>query len=462
MSPELVDVTRPDAPTSRWQQPFDAAITDVFQVQSEIATKVAQALGGALGAGEEKRLSEKPTQNLAAYDAFLKGEEASDSLAGGSPNVRKALGFYEQAVALDPGFVDAWSQLSQANSILYFFSGPTPELAERARQAAETAASLAPRHPEGYRALGTYQRLVVGDNARALEEYAKGQRVAPANVDLLTETALAEMPLGRWEAAVEHLRQAERLDPRSLSSPQNLAWMLLNLRRYNEAHEACDRGLALASANLPLISNKAMAFLGEGDLVAARALLKSALKNVEPTAVVAFMATYNDLVWVLDEEQRELLLRLTPSAFDNDRGTWALCLVQAYALEGDAANVRTYAEEARKAFAARLRALPDDAQLHVELGLTLAYLGRKEEAIREGERAVTLLSVGKDAFLGPYLQHQLARICMLVGEPEKALDQLKPLMKIPYVLSPGRLRIDPNFDPLRKNPRFQKLIAGGK
>ena len=202
-----------------------------------------------------------------------------------------------------------------------------------------------------------------------------------------------------------------------------------------------------------------MTFLGEGNL--AGALLKSAPKDVEPTAVVAFMATYKDLVWVLDEEQRELLLRLTRSAFD-DRGTWALCLVQAYALEGDAANVRTYAEEARKAFAARLRALPDERSLHVELGLTLAYLGRKREAIREGERAVTLLSVGKDAFLGPYLQHQLARICMLVGEPEKALDQLEPLMKIPYVLSPGRLRIDPNFDPLRKNPRFQKLIAGGK
>ena len=221
VSPELVDLTRPDAPTFRWQQPFDAAITDVFQVQSEIATKVAQALGGALGAGEEKRLSEKSTQNLAAYDAFLKGEEASDSLAGGSPNVRKALGFYEQAVALDPGFAQAWSQLSQANSILYFFSAPTPELAERARQAAETAVSLGPGHPEGYRALGTYQRLVVGDNARALEEYAKGQRVAPANVDLLTEIALTEMSpdAGRRQSSTS---QAERLDPRSLSSPRLL------------------------------------------------------------------------------------------------------------------------------------------------------------------------------------------------------------------------------------------------
>ena len=113
-------------------------------------------------------------------------------------------------------------------------------------------------------------------------------------------------------------------------------------------------------------------------------------------------------------------------------------------------------------FEEQLRAAPDDAQLHVFLGLALAYLGRKEEAIREGERGVALDPVAKDASDGPYIQHQLARIYMLVGEPEKALDQLEPLLKIPYFLSPGWLKIDPNFDPLRKNPRFQKLVAGGK
>ena len=126
------------------------------------------------------------------------------------------------------------------------------------------------------------------------------------------------------------------------------------------------------------------------------------------------------------------------------------------------ANVRIYAEEARKAFEEQLRATPDDRQRHAFLGLSLAYLGRKEEAIREGERGVALLPVSKDAINGPYYQHQLARIYILVGEPEKAIDQLEKLLKIPYYLSPGWLKIDPNFDPLRKNPRFQKLVAGGK
>ncbi|MCM3876281.1 MAG: hypothetical protein NEA02_07655, partial [Thermoanaerobaculia bacterium] len=142
------------------------------------------------------------------------------------------------------------------------------------------------------------------------------------------------------------------------------------------------------------------------------------------------------------------------------RAVWSHCLTQAYALKGDAANVRTYAEEARKAFEEQLRATPRDAQRHCLLGVALAYLGQKEEAIREGERGVALMPVTKNAYLGLYLQHQLARIYILVGEPERALDHLEPLLKIPYYLTPGWLRIDPNFDPLRKHPRFQKLVAG--
>ncbi len=462
VSPELVDVTRPDAPTSKWQQPFDAALTDVFQVQSEIATKVAQALGAALGAGEEMRLSEKPTQNLAAYDAFLKGESAANGLAANDPtSLRKALAFYDQAVALDPGFTQAWARVSSVNSLLYFNSTPAPALAERSRQAAEKAVALAPNRPEGYRALGGYEILVSHDSDRALAQSEKGLRVAPGDVTLLMLTAVAEQALGRWETSVEYFRQAVSLDPRSVVGLRGLGDTLQRLRRYSEAREAFDRALALAPANLTLIEDKAMTFLGEGDLAGARGVLKAAPRQVEPTALVAYLANFYDLVWVLDEEQRELLLRLTPSAFDDDRSAWGSCLTQAYALKGDAANLRTYAEEARKAFEEQLRAAPNDAQRHVFLGLALAYLGRKEEAMREGKRGVALNPVSKDARNGPYMQHQLARIYMLVVEPEKALDQLEPLLRIPYFLSPGWLKVDPNFDPLRKNPRFQKLVAGG-
>jgi serine/threonine-protein kinase len=413
----------------------------------------------ALGAGEEKRLSEKPTRNLAAYEAFLKGEEASNSLGvNDPPTLRKALAFYEQAVALDPGFAQAWSQVGRASAGLYFQSTPTPDLAKRSREAGERAVALAPDHPEGYLALGDYQRLVASDPSRALEQYLLAQRRGPGKANLITAIAVAEEGLGRWQAAVDHLGQALQLDPRSVLTARRLTGAFVFLRNYRRAGEAADHGLAIAPANLAMIETKAMTLLAQGDLSGARGALKTAQGVVE-TALVAYLANYNDLVWVLEEPQRELLLRLTPSAFDDDRGTWAVCLAQAYALKGDAANVRTYAEEARKALEEQVRATPQDAQRHVVLGLVLAYLGRKDEAIREGERGLALVPVAKDAYAGPYYQHQLVRIYMLVGEPEKALDRLEPLLKIPYLLSPGWLKIDPNFDPLRNNPRFQKLIA---
>jgi tetratricopeptide (TPR) repeat protein len=177
---------------------------------------------------------------------------------------------------------------------------------------------------------------------------------------------------------------------------------------------------------------------------------------------VAYFANSLDLVWVLDEGQRELLVRLTPGAFDDDRAAWGVCLMQAYALNGDAPNAHAHAREAVIAFEEQLRAMPENAPRHAMLGLSLAYLGRKEEAIREGERGAALLPVARDNAIGPYLQHQLVRIYTLVNEPERALDRLEPLLKIPYYLSSGWLKIDPSFDPLRKNPRFQKLVAGAK
>jgi|NGEPerStandDraft_6_1074524.scaffolds.fasta_scaffold02989_5 TolB-like protein/Flp pilus assembly protein TadD len=460
VTPELVDVTRPDAPTSKWQQPFDAALTDVFQVQSEIATRVAQALGGALGADDEKRLSAKPTQNLAAYDAFLKGEEASKGMAlSDVPSVRRALDYYDQAVALDPEFAQAWARVSGANSSLYYNKGPTRALAERARQSGQKAVAIAPNRSEGYLALGTYERLVSHDFNRALDQYEKGLRVAPGDAALLRGKALAEEGLGRWDAAVEHFKQAERLDPRSVNNPSALGGALLFMRRYRDARNACDRGLALAPASLTLIEYKAMAFLGEGDLAGARAVFRAAYGKLDPSALVVYLANTYEVVWALDDDQRGLVLRLTPSAFDDDLGSCALSQARAYSLRGDTAHLRTCAADAKKALEEQLRAAPEDPSLHLNLALALAYLGRREEAIREGERGVALDPVSKDARDGPYYQQQLALIYVVVGEPEKALDKLEPLLKIPYFLSPGWLRIDPNFDPLRKNPRFQKLVG---
>jgi TolB-like protein/Tfp pilus assembly protein PilF len=463
VNPELVDVSQPDAPTSKWQQPFDAAVTDVFQVQSDIATKVAQALGVALGAGEEKHLAERPTKSLPAYEAFLKGEQAANRLEKNDPpSVRRALSYYEQAVALDPGFAHAWARISVANSLLYFNSLPSPDVSERARHAAEKAIALAPNDPESYRAMGNYKWLVLRDLPGSREQDEKGLSLAPGNSDLIRALGVDEAILGRWDSALSHFKEAERLDPRSVLVHHWLGSTLLWLWRYPEARQAFDAGLALSPDNLTFLQNRAMTFLGEGDLAGARAYLASMPKSVEPTELVAYLAGYGDLGWVLTDQQKEVLLRLTPAAFDDDRGNWALCLTQILWWKGDIAGARKYAEEARKAFEERLNAAPDGAEGRAYFGLALAYLGRGEEAIREGQRAVELLPVAKDALTGPYFLHQLVRIYILAGQPEKALDQLEQMLKIPYWVSPAWLTIDPNFDPLRENPRFQKLVARAK
>jgi tetratricopeptide (TPR) repeat protein len=176
--------------------------------------------------------------------------------------------------------------------------------------------------------------------------------------------------------------------------------------------------------------------------------------------VFSYLANYQDLYWVLDDDAQRQVLAFPPSAFDDDRGNWGLVRAQLYHLRGDLAQAAIYADSARIAFEEQSRAAPEDAGRHSALGLVLAYLGRKTEAVREGQRGLELLPVSRDAYSGPYIQLQLARIYLLVGEPEKALDQLEPLLRIPYYLSPGWLRIDPNFDSLRSNPRFKKLVEG--
>jgi serine/threonine-protein kinase len=459
VSPELVDASPGSPPRTKWQQPLDAAMTDVFQVQADIAGKVASALNLALGANVQQRLTEKPTQNLAAYDAFLKGEASQGLLIQDPPSLRTAITQYERAVTLDPAFVLGWAQLSRANAAYYYNVTPTPAGAEAARQAAEHAVALAPGRPESQLALGSYLEFVERAHQRALEAFETGLKAAPGNVELLTNATLAEQSLGRWDAALKHLERAQALDPRSAVTARRLSQTLIRLRRYPEAIAAADHGLALAPTNLDLLENKAMAYLGQGDFAGAQAAIRAAPAEVEPTALVAAFGNYWDLGWALDDPQQQLLLRLPAGAYDNDQGTWGGVAAQMYYLRGDFAKARIYADSGRAGYAETLKATPDDPQRHVFLGLMLAYLGRKADAVREGERAVSLMPASGDGYMGPYIQHQLARIYTIVGEPDKAVDQLEQLIKMPYYLSPGWLRIDPNFAPLRADPRFRKLAG---
>ena len=458
VSPELIEVA---TASTRWQQPFDAALTDVFQVQADVASRVARAMDVALGAPERQALDGRPTASLPAYGLYLQGNEAAGGFDQVMPaGLRRAIGFYERAVAIDSTFAPAWAQLSRAQSYLYQISLPTEAGDARAKAAAERALALAPDQAGGHLALGDYYNLVRNDTDAALREYRAGRRLAPNDAEVLKGIGLVARMRGDWELSQASLSQARVLDPRSIAVARRLAFNLVRLRRYPEALEAANRAVALAPHAPDVYEGKAMVYLGMGDLAAARRVVVEAQAEVEPTALVQWVATFYDLFWVLDDEQQRLLLRLPPGPFDDDRQSWGLALAGTWALRGDTARARAYADSARVAGEAYLREAPENGQLRGLYAVSLAYLGRKADAMREGRRAVELLPLARNAYGGAYMHHLLARTYLLVGEPERALDELERLLRGPYVLSPGWLRVDPTFDALRGNPRFRRLAAG--
>lgn len=459
VAPELSEINAAGLPEMRWQDSFDAVLEDVFTVQGEIATRVAGALKVTLGAQEQRGLGGHPTTNIAAYDAYLRGETLSAAnIAQDTQTLRRAVAYYEQAVALDPLFALAWAHLAYSRSLLYYNGIPTPELAAGAREAAERSLQLAPALPDGRLGMSVYLQYVAKDNIRGLEQVSQGLASEGSNADLLWCAASSEVGLGRWDQALAHLEHARSVDPRSARTASRLASTLLWMRRYPQALEACDYALSIAPASLSTIQLKAMVLLAQGNLAGARAWIAAQPAEIQVADLVLNFGLYWDLMWIFDEGQRRLFLSLPAEAFGSYAAVRAIAFAQTFALTGDAQRLRQYSEQAEKGFAAQLEETPDDAQLHVLRGLALAYLGRHDEAIREGEQCMTLLPLSRDAYSGAYNLHQLVRIFTILGEREKALDRLETLLKVPYYLSPGWLAIDPNFAPLRGHPRFEAFL----
>jgi adenylate cyclase len=323
----------------------------------------------------------------------------------------------------------------------------------------DRAVALAPGRAPTQLALAVYDRLVRREYAEAVGAAEAGLKAAPDNTDLLVQAAGAMQSVGKWGESLQNLEHARALDPRSAATFGSLARTYLRLRRYPEALAAADQTLVLAPGDLGTLEAKTMVYLAQGDLAGARRTIAAAPSDVSPTTLVAAFANIWDLYWALDDAEQQLVLRLPPSAYDGDRATWATVLAQTAATRGNAGLARAYADSAIAAIDKLLAVNPSDAQSIIFRGLMLAYLGRKDEAIREGTRGLALQPPSLDQVNGAYFQHQLARIYTVVGEQDKALDLIEPLMKMPYWLSSGWLRIDPNFAPLRSNPRFQRLVA---
>ena len=454
VSPELVRIGD-GAATTEWQQPFDAALTDVFQVQGEIADRVAGELDIALSAEQHRQLAERPTRSLEAYDFFLR---ARSDLAFDNAAMRRKAALLEQAVAADPEFTEAWRHLSESYSILYNNGTPDPAIAERARRAAERAVELEPRGPHGHAAFAEYYGSVRKDLDAAQRSVELSLAVAPNDVDVLRRGSSIAKARGEMDAALEQLGAARRLDPRSVGVAADRQLALLWLRRYPESLAASDTVLALAPGDLTFVQDRSMVFAAQGDLAGAREAMTRISPAVSPTDVAVFFGTYWDMYWVLDEQGQQLLIEAGPAAYA-DRETWATVLMQLYGIRGDRARARAYADSAQRLNAETLRAAPDDPQRTVIGGLQLAFLGRRDQAIAAVERGMSLLPLARDRANGPYFQQIAARAYLELGEHERALDLLEPLLQTPYFLSPGWLRIDPSFAALRGNPRFERMIG---
>jgi eukaryotic-like serine/threonine-protein kinase len=457
VSPELVDVA---SATDKWAQPFDAPLTDVFQVQSDIAGQVAQSLQIALTAPAEAQLASRPTSNLLAYDDFLRAQVAMETSFSPANN-RRAIGLLREAATRDPNFALAWSSLGRAYAQLFYYGQPLPAFADSADEATARGLTLAPASIDAHASRALYLTQVRSDYAQGLAEAEKGLVGGP-NAPSLAAAATAEEHMGRWDAAAAHATQAVALDPRDPQTIERLVLVLLRMKRAAEAKQVVDRALAIDPQSSALLQLRALAFVADGDIASAHAAIRGTGATFDSARVVEFITQFREGMWTMDSEQLAFIGTLRPDAFDADTATWALVLASSYAMRGEKAKQIAYADTARTHFLELLQTAPDNAYLRGELALSLAYGGRGKDAIREAKRSVELRPTALDANDGPEGEHMLALVYAFAGERDRAMDVLEKLLKESYYITPKYLAVDPALAALRGNPRFERMIAAGE
>ena len=457
VSPELVEA---GTAASKWQQPFDAPLTDVFQVQADIASKVVQALQVALSPEAKKSLETNPTTDLVAYDSYLRGMALMRS--GNSPPIlRRSIGAFKEAIARDSNLALAWSGLGSASTLLFFNDVRSFALADSADKATARALALQPDLAEARAARSLFYTNVRSDYVRALDEAKTGLAHSP-NATLLAAAASAEESIGDWDAAASHAAQAIKLDPRNGGAFARDAQIALWRRDTAAGRKSMERALSIVPGNLSFLEQRIMVELQRGDLGAARRQFQVASDQVGAPAMVSRVATYYDLGWMLDSAQDRILFNLGPDAFDGDSTQWTIVRAEQYAWRGDRESARKAATVAVEGYQKQIKANPRDDQSHILLGLSLALAGRYDDAIRAAEQGIAMRSSATDAIYGPYNEHILARIYTIAGQPERAIDILEKILQRPYYLTRAWLRIDPTFAPLKGNARFEKLVAEKK
>jgi len=457
VSPTLIRVS--DG-TQLWADQYDTTLAGVFAVQANLATRVAGALDLALADAERRLLEDRPTASLHAYDSYLRGRAAVDK-DWDLTDLKTALPMFERAVALDSSFALAWAWSSVLHVAWYTnYVDRDPAQLTIGKAEADRAIRLAPDLPETHGALAWYAFAGLRDWDRALQEYTTARRARPSDPYFTGMIGAVNEKQGNWNAALAYQHDAVLLSPRNGNFATMLGESYTRRREFAAASYYYDRALALTPQSASARFTKAISYLNlTGDLKSAQRFFPDVSENIAPTGLEYVVTTLADFVLLLSNAQQTKLLGLSPAALDGDTAGLALAKGLVYRWREEPALARASFDSARLALQRVVQRRPDDAIYTALLGLALAGLGRTEEAVREGERAVAMLPVTKDAVDGSVLPANLARIYVLLGDRDKAIDQLELVFSRPGPLSAGWLRADPFWDSLRANPRFQRLVA---